>query len=221
MGRKRTYRREDQTTRESLIKNMIQKRGCDIGNGRIPQTLIPVTVKETGEDTSGIVRTGTALQPVQEFKASDDQKRSTSQDFPGKNQEKSKLGEGVLRQGTQFDNDVVTEVSGKVSNCAIHIGDISNNTWSRFQPRPSKEPVRNCASLEKSLKEFIVNTVARKLLGSPLVGDSDANVTAVSRTDSQVTSGVCTSNWRTGGGWDGCAVFVARLKVRLLLVVFA
>lgn len=64
---------------------------------------------------------------------------------------------------------------------------------SSFQPRAQKEAIRNCTTLDRSLKEHFVNGVARYLLGLPLSSD---DFLSPSSSISEVEKG---GKWRKGG----------------------
>ena len=183
MGRLRTNPEENAEARERLIKGMILRRGCDIDGGNVPETKerdnpkfqMPCNRigKQSVED-SGLLK--------QPHLTSGDHKERNSID----------IHEDELQQRISINDDKF--------RCYSHTcpSQVSSST---FQPRPSKESMRNCTALDRSLKDLIVNTVARKLLDLPLKSDKSASI---SSTSSEVDKGtpsfpVCASKWRKGG----------------------
>lgn len=76
------------------------------------------------------------------------------------------------------------------------------------QPRAPMESVRNCTTLERSLKENIVSVVARYLLGLPLSSDNFSSpLSSISKADKDgKRAGAFASKWRKGGTMQICEV---------------
>ena len=161
---------------------MILQRGCDVDACVIPDTLAPRT--STGEKD--------LIEPPHKSC-----RRTT----------------GPLSHENPEDMNCL-EIAGceekRVLSCAVSCNNIrqsesfdhqSNSTIvssSTFQPRPAKEPMRNCTSLDQSLKDFIVNTVARKLLGVSLKTDTTSAV------DTSQPSCSSSTSWTRGGKLHSC-----------------
>lgn len=186
IGRMRIYSKDTHHLRESVIKEMISKRGCDIDAGNIPETLIPASGTQTLHDEQG----GQYVKEKTSFKSCE------------------QTEDQILENGHQQH----TAITSEVTDSSIYNGDnackdssnscSSNVAVPTFQPRPTKEPMRNCTTLNRSLKEFIVNTVARNLLSLPLNSDKGHLADSASGvTDSQATvsRGIDSVQWRMGG----------------------
>lgn len=143
---------------------MILRRGCDIDAGSIPETLSSTSIKQTPHDGSS--------RNVQYLK-----EKTASRNFEQTDnscidlQQAAEVADNNLQNG-ENDNNCSSESSS--SSGPTHV------LSSSFQPRPTKEPMRNCTALNRSLKEFIVNTVARNLLGFPLKSDNVCDTESVS-----------------------------------------
>ena len=162
---------------------MIQRRGCDLNAGNIPETLVTVSTKLTSYHGLN----GQFLEETfscKSFQQIDDQIHGTST-----------IADNGLCNREGFSTQ--TPITGCYSNvCSTQV------SKSTFQPRPSKEPMRNCTTLDRSLKEFIVNTVARNLLGLPLKSDEEPMIdpaTGIAKLQPAVRSETCVSSWRGGG----------------------
>ena len=186
MGRLRTFPEENAETRERLIKGMMLRRGCDIDGGNEPhrdnanlQTPCNRIGKQSAEE-SGL------LTQHHHTCTSSDHKEGNNTD----------IHEDELQQHRSVSNDKFSGNTRCYSNTCP-----SQVTSSAFQPRPSKESMRNCTALDKSLKDLIVNTVARKLLDLPLKSDRLASVSHITSEVNKWTpsSGACASKWRKGG----------------------
>ena len=174
---------------------MILRRGCDIDAGNIPDTLSPTSMKQPSHH--GISRPfvqdkDLVEYPCKHWKQLDDR-------IHGDDNQHHSLTSAIADNGLCNKDDLSTFslVSGCNSNaCTPQVSPAT------FQPRPSKEPMRNCTSLDRSLKDLIVNTVARKLLGLPLKSDAVASIDTASGVDKlqpTLSSGECTYSWRRGG----------------------
>lgn len=162
---------------------MILQRGCDVDACVIPDTLAPRT--STGEKDliepphkSSRRTTG----PLSHENPED----MNCLEIAGREQKQS-----VLTCAVSCNNIRQSESFGHQSNSPI----VSSST---FQPRPAKEPMRNCTSLDQSLKDFIVNTVARKLLGVSLKTDTTSAV------DTSQPSCSSSTSWTRGGKLHSC-----------------
>lgn len=189
IGRVRTYPKDYQLQMEALIKDMILRRGCDLNAGKIPETLVPTSIKQTSYN-------GFSAPHVQE-KSLWERTSQTDIQLQGKGFQQHS-GTLVITDNSKSETfSTQTPVSGCNSNASS-----SQVSASSFQPRPSQEPMRNCTTLDQSLKDCIVNTVARRLLGLPLNGDKviSAGIGVEVITSSPASSSVtCTSSWRKGG----------------------
>lgn len=189
IGRVRTYPKDNQLQREALIKDMILRRGCDLNAGKIPETLVPTSIKQTSYN-------GFSAPHVEE-KSLWERTPQTDIQLQGKGFQQHS-GTLVITDNSKSETfSTQTPVSGCNSNASS-----SQVSASSFQPRPSQEPMRNCTTLDQSLKDCIVNTVARRLLGLPLNGDKviSAGIGVEVITSSPASSSVtCTSSWRKGG----------------------
>ena len=163
---------------------MILQRGCDVDAGVIPETIAPGA--STGEKD--------LIEPP--HKSSRRTTGSLSHENPedmnclgiaGREQKQSVLSCAVFRQSESFDHQSTSTI-------------VSSST---FQPRPAKEPMRNCTSLDQSLKDFIVNTVARKLLGVSLKTD-ELSPDTTSAVDTSQASRSSSTSWRRGGKLHSC-----------------
>lgn len=189
MGRLRKFPEENAETRERLIKGMIQRRGCDVDGGNVPDMLM----KERDNPNSQMPCNRIGKQSVEEsgllklhHHTSSDHKEGNSID----------IHEDELQQHRSVNDEKFSHKTRCYSNTYC-----SQVTSSSFQPRPSKESMRNCTALDKSLKDLIVKTVARTLLDLPLKSDKSASI---SHTTSEVdkwtpSSGARASKWRKGG----------------------
>ena len=190
--------------RNRLIKDMILKSGCNVDDGNLPETL--KMKKET--HCKEPIKERVLLQFI-----------STNHITPNEHKDISSVGiHGQDLQ--QHANDVMT-YGGRLSTqtCATKCdSDTSQQSPSSFQPRSPKEPIRNCTTLERSLKEHIVNTVARHLLCLPLTSD---NLSSPSRSVSEVDkqgncAGASASKWRKGGKkyslFRSCSVGINRFN---------
>lgn len=184
MGRLRTFPEENAETRERLIKGMMLRRGCDIDGGNVPErdnanlhTLCNRIGKQSVEE-SGLL--------TQHHHTASDQKEGNSID----------IHEDELQQPRSVNDNKFSGQTRCYSNTCP-----SQVTSSTFRPRPSKESMRNCTALDKSLKDLIVNTVARKLLDLPLKSDRSASISHItSEVDKRSpSSGALASKWRRGG----------------------
>lgn len=167
---------------------MILQRGCDVDACVIPDTLAPRT--STGEKD--------LIEPPRKSS------RRTTGPLSHENPEDMNCLEIAGREQKQ-----------SVSTCAVSCNNIrqsesfghqSNSpivSSSTFQPRPAKEPMRNCTSLDQSLKDFIVNTVARELLGVPLKTD-ELSPDTTSAVDTSQPSCSSSTSWRRGGKLHSC-----------------
>lgn len=157
---------------------MILQRGCDVDARVIPET--STEEKDLIEPLRKSSRRTTG--PLSHENPED----MNCLEIAGREQKQSVLSCAVscnsFRQNESFDRQ---------SNSTI----VSLST---FQPRPAKESMRNCTSLDQSLKDFIVNTVARKLLGIPLKTDELSPDTTAAVDTSQPPCSSSTS-WRRGG----------------------
>ena len=167
---------------------MILQRGCDVDACVIPDTLAPRTSTEEKD----------LIEPPRKSS------RRTTGPLSHENPEDMNCLEIAGREQKQ-----------SVLSCAVSCNNIgqsesvdhqSNSTMVSsftFQPRPAKEPMRNCTSLDQSLKDFIVNTVARKLLGIPLKTDEPSPDTT-SAVDMSQPSCSSSPSWRRGGKLHSC-----------------
>lgn len=163
---------------------MILQRGCDVDACVIPDTLAPRTSTEEKD----------LIEPPRKSS------RRTTGPLSHENPEDMNCleiagRERVLSCGASCNNIRQSESFDYQSNSTI----VSSST---FQPRPAKEPMRNCTSLDQSLKDFIVNTVARKLLGLSLKTDELSPDTTSAVDTSQPRSS--STSWRRGGKLHSC-----------------
>ena len=167
---------------------MTLRRGCDIDAGNIPETFSSTSIKQTPHDGS--------RGNVQYLK-----EKTTSRSCEQTDNSCIDLQQVVIASEVT-ENDLE---NGENDNCYSESSSSSGPTHvlsSSFQPRATKEPMRNCTALNRSLKEFIVNTVARNLLGFPLKSDDVCDTESVSGdacqhpVDSSRTS---LNQWRRGG----------------------
>ncbi|XP_020602632.1 uncharacterized protein LOC110041666 isoform X2 [Orbicella faveolata] len=189
MGRLRTFPEENAEARERLIKGMILRRGCDIAGGNVPETLI----KERDNPNLQTPFNRIGKQSVEESGLLE-QHHLTSSDHKERNS--IDIHEDELQQHRSVNDDNLSCKTGCYSNTCP--SQVSSST---FQPRPSKESMRNCTALDRSLKDLIVNTVARKLLDLPLKSDKSANISHTTLEVDKWTpsSAACASKWRKGG----------------------
>ena len=187
IGRVRTYPKENQLLRDKVIKDMILQRGCDVDACVIPETIAPRTSSEEKD----------LIEPPRKSS-----RRTT----------------GPLSHENPEDMNCL-EIAGceekRVLSCAVSCNNIRQSesfdhqlnstivSSSTFQPRPAKEPMRNCTSLDQSLKDFIVNTVARELLGVSLKTDELSPDTTSAVNTSQPSRSSLTT-WRRGGKLHSC-----------------
>ena len=192
MGRVRTYPKENQVLRDKVIKDMILQRGCDVDACVIPDTLAPRTPTEEKDMIEPPHKSSRRTTGPLSHENPEDM---NCLEIDGREQKQSVLSCAVscnnIRQSESFDHQ---------SNSTI----VSSST---FQPRPAKEPMRNCTSLDQSLKDFIVNTVARKLLGVSLKTDTTSAV------DTSQPSCSSSTSWRRGGNY----IVANRLKSNFVL----
>ena len=171
---------------------MILRRGCDIDAGNIPETFSSTSIKQTPHDGSS-----GKVQYLKEKTTS----RSCEQTDNGCIDLKqaaiaSEVTDNNLQNG-ENDNNSYSEDSS--SSGPTHV---LSSLSSSFQPRPTKEPMRNCTALNRSLKEFIVDTVARNLLGFPLKSDKVCDPESVSGDTCPYpvdSSRIHQNQWRRGG----------------------
>lgn len=174
---------------------MILRRGCNIDGGNVPETLMKKRdspnlqtpcnrISKQSVEESGLHESvGRRVQ--QHHITSGDNKESNSID----------IDEDELQQHRGVTNNFSSKTRCNSNTCPSQV------LSSTFQPRPSNESMRNCTTLDRSLKDLIVNTVARKLLDLPLKSDKLAST---SHTASEVdkwtpSSAACASKWRKGG----------------------
>ena len=186
----RTYSEGTHILRDSLIKEMILRRGCDIDAGNIPETFSSTSVKQTSHDgSSGNVqylkeRTASKSCEQTDNSCSDLQQAAIA----------SEVTDNNLQNGDNYHNNYYSD--GCSSSGPMHASSSS------FQPRPSKEPMRNCTALNRSLKEYIVNTVARSLLGFPLKSDEARGTESVFEDACRQPADISRTSlnqWRRGG----------------------
>ena len=168
---------------------MILRRGCDIDGRNVPETLM----KERDNPNLHMPYNRIGKQSVEESGLLEDHHLTS-----GDHKERSSIDihEDELQQQRSVNDDNFSCNTRCYSN--TFPSQVSSST---FQPRPSKESMRNCTALDRSLKDLIVHTVARKLLDLPLKSDTSATI---SHTTSEVdkwtpSSGARTSKWRKGG----------------------
>ena len=178
---------------------MILKRGCDVDAGNIPETLASSTIKRnfchdicrtSVEDKDLLGPPCKTLHQVDKPLFHENHERNSAEIHGPKHQQNVVTTaidvSGLYNHGESFSTQTPVTNFSQVSSAA-------------FQPRPSKEPMRNCTSLDRSLKDFIVNTVAQKLLGLPLKSDDSASPGTSSGVDKSQPVSSCTSSWRKGG----------------------
>ena len=186
MGRLRTFSEENAEVRERLIKGMILRRGCDIDGGNVPETLM----KDRDNPTCNLQMPASNRIGKQSVEESGLLEQHHHKDH----KESSSIDELQLHRSANH-NKFSFRTRCYSNTCP------TQESSSTFQPRASKELMRNCTALDRSLKDLIVNTVARKLLDLPLKSDKSASI---SHTTSQVykwspSSAACSSKWRKGG----------------------
>ena len=174
---------------------MILRRGCDIDGGNVPETLMKK--RDSPNLQTPCNRTG--KQSVEESGLLESVRRRVQQHHITSGDHKERNSIDVDEDQHQQHRGVTNKFSFKTrcnsNTCPSQV------LSSAFQPRPSKELMRNCTTLDSSLKDLIVNTVARKLLDMPLKSDKLATT---SHTASEVdkwtpSSAACASKWRKGG----------------------
>lgn len=194
VGRRRTFPEENTLTRERLIKEMILRRGCDIDAGNLPETLLKGIGKQSVEERE---------HPCKHLQ---EQSHVTSDGHQDRNS--IDVHEEELQQHNRSITTVANNVLLNEDNFSTQDTCNSNTCPSSqvlsftFQPRSSKEVMRNCTTLDRSLKDFIINTVARNLLDLPLTSDklASSSHTASETVDKQVASSAAhASKWRKGG----------------------
>lgn len=167
---------------------MILRRGCDIDAGNIPETLGSTSIKQTPHDGS--------RGNVQYLKEKTTSRSCEQTDNSFIDQQQVAIASEVTENNLE---------NGENDNCYSESSSSSGPMHvlsSSFQPRPTKEPMRNCTALNRSLKEFIVNTVARNLLGFPLKSDEVCNTESVWRDACPYpvdSSRTLPNQWRRGG----------------------
>lgn len=154
---------------------MILRRGCDIDGGNVPETLM----KERDNPKFQMPCNRFSKQSVEESRLL----------------ERHHITSGDHEERNSIDIHEDDDKFGYYSNTCL------SQVSSTFQPRPSKESVRNCTALDRSLKDLIVNTVARKLLDLPLKSDKSASISLTSSEVDKWTpsSTASASKWRKGG----------------------
>ncbi|XP_015753046.1 PREDICTED: probable tRNA (uracil-O(2)-)-methyltransferase, partial [Acropora digitifera] len=188
IGRVRTYSEGTHILRDSVIKEMILRRGCDIDAGNIPETFSSTSIKQTPHDGS--------RGNVQYLKEKTTSRSCEKTDNSCIDLQQVAIASEVTENNLE---------NGENDNCYSESSSRSGPTHvlsSSFQPRPTKEPMRNCTALNRSLKEFIVNTVARNLLGFPLKSDDVCDTESVSGDACQHpvdNSRTSLNQWRRGG----------------------
>ena len=189
IGRVRTYPEENHPLRDTIIKEMILRRGCDTDAGNVPETLVPSSIRQMS--CHGISKQCVEEEDSIEPRPSKSFKQIYNHIHGNEHPQHSltsAIADSCLCNGETFDTQ--TPVTG----CNSNVCPGPQVSASTFQPRPSKEPMRNCTALDRSLKDLIVNTVARQLLGVPLKTDEVASTNSASGADS---SGTC--SWKSGG----------------------
>lgn len=183
---------------------MILRRGCDIDAGKVPKTLLK------GRDMPFNLQTpcnviGKQSVEVRESPCKNLQQPShvTSGRDQGGNiidihEEELQQHRSIMTAASndlRIENNFNTQTMSSSNTCPSQV------LSSTFQPRSSKEIMRNCTTLDKSLKYFIINTVARNLLDLPLASDKLASTShTASKVDKQVASSAASaSKWRKGG----------------------
>ena len=161
---------------------MILQRGCDVDACVIPDTLAPRTSTEEKD----------MIEPP--HKSS----RRTTGPLSHENPEDTNCLEIAGREQKQSVLSCAVSCNICQSESLDHQSNSTVVSSSTFQPRPAKEPMRNCTSLDQSLKDFIVNTVARKLLGVSLKTDTTSAV------DTSQPSCSSSTSWTRGGKLHSC-----------------
>lgn len=177
------YPKENQVLRDKVIKDMILQRGCDVDACVIPRT-------STGEKDL-IEPPRKSSRRITGPLSHENPEDMNCLEIAGREQKQS-----VSTCAVSCNNNRQSESFGHQSNSPV----VSSST---FQPRPAKEPMRNCTSLDQSLKDFIVNTVARKLLGIPLKTD-ELSPDTTSAVDTSQPSCSSSTSWRRGGKLHSC-----------------
>lgn len=203
IGRLRTFPEEDNQARDRLIKEMILKRGCNVDVGNLPETLI---MKRGGLQTSCNDK-----QSVEERVLVGSHCKHLQHQHNGICGEHQDRNSVDIHEQEFQQHGIITTVANNVLcnkdnfNTQTSSPGCNSDTCQvlsfTFQPRPSKESTRNCTTLDRSLKDHIVNTVARKLLGLPLASDKLASTShTASEMDKQAaTSAAGASKWQKGG----------------------
>ena len=211
IGRQRTYPEENALAIERIIKEMILRRGCDIDAGNVPETLMK------GRDIPSNLHTPCVVigqQSAEERESPCGNVQQQCYVTTGDHHEDDSIGvheeelqqhgcittvaNNVLLSEDNFNNGTMCNSFDMCNSSKTSPSQVSSST---FQPRPSKELMRNCTALDSSLKEFIINTVARNLLDLPLKSDKLVNTSHIaSEVDKQIASpAICAPKWRKGG----------------------
>ncbi|XP_031573877.1 probable tRNA (uracil-O(2)-)-methyltransferase isoform X2 [Actinia tenebrosa] len=140
IGQSRTYPEEDHEEMEIKIKAMIRERGCNIDEGQQPQTMVNTT--RISKQASG--------------------DHSTEYE----NDNNTDGTRHLLDQSDRaYESNGAREDTGSPAAKKIALETEAHQIkTSDFKPREQTITVRNCSHLSKSLKEFIVNSVAEALL---------------------------------------------------------
>ncbi|KAJ7381973.1 tRNA methyltransferase 44 [Desmophyllum pertusum] len=182
---------------------MILKRGCNVDAGNLPETLI---MKRGGLQTSCNDK-----QSVEERVLVGSHCKHLQHQHNGICGEHQDRNSVDIHEQEFQQHGIITTVANNVLcnkdnfNTQTSSPGCNSDTCQvlsfTFQPRPSKESTRNCTTLDRSLKDHIVNTVARKLLGLPLASDKLASTShTASEMDKQAaTSAAGASKWQKGG----------------------
>lgn len=169
---------------------MIQERGCNLDDEKPPETLRNITSHEFMKDSVFLQSCATNhVTPHEQSTGAVDIQRQDLQHH---------ATEGLLYG---WNASIPTSATKSYST-------ISKQSPSGFQPRAPKESVRNCTTLARSLKENLVNAVARYLLGLPLSSDNFSSPSrSVSKADKDGKGGgAFASKWRKGGAMQICEV---------------
>lgn len=190
IGRPRTFTENNDDLRIISIKDMIQERGCNLDDEKPPETLRNITSQKFMKDSVLFQSCATNhVAPHEQSTGAVDIQRQDLQPH---------ATEGLLYGGNA---SIQTTATKSYST-------ISKQSPSSFQPRAPMESVRNCTTLERSLKENIVSVVARYLLGLPLSSDNFSSpLSSISKADKDgKRAGAFASKWRKGGTMQICEV---------------
>lgn len=159
---------------EDKIKAMIRERGCNIDEGQQPQTMV---------NTTRISKHATSVDHSTEHE--NDNGMEGTKDVIKNSDQASESSGGREDTGSPAAKKIALETEAHQTKT------------SDFKPREQTIAVRNCSHLSKSLKEFIVNSVAEALLqGSDGEGPKEDNEFE----DTGLTSkGVSLCLWNRGG----------------------